>query len=149
MYWLTLILTRKSWSLQMSLNIWLLSFCFNLVKQQQKNKTSEDSLLFTQENVSRWREDMMHMIQNCLLLERHFESKDTIWKIAVFQSAFKQIITIYIIFSRWSCWMCDKFNEQKNWWHSISQSNTSLIDRTQLMCHSEKKTTNCQIMKKC
>ena len=126
----------------------LLSFCFNLVKWQQKNKTSKDLLLFTQENVLRWRENMIHMIWNCLLLERYSESEDTIWKIAVFQSVFKQIITIYIISLRWSCWMCDKLNEQKNWQCSISQLNINLVSRTQLMCYSEEKTTNYQMMKK-
>ena len=144
MYWLTLTLRRKFWLLQMSLNTQLLSFCFNLVKQQQKNKTSEDLLLFTQENILRWREDMMHMIWNCLLLERHFKSEDTIWKIVIFQFTFRQIITIYIISSRQSHWMHNKLNEQKNWQHSISQSNTSSIDRTQSMCHSEEKTTDHQ-----
>ena len=133
----------------MSLNMWLLLFCFNLMKQQQKNKTSEDLLLFTWENVLRWREDTMHMIWNCLLLERHFKNENIIWKITVFQSAFRQIIIIYIIFLKQSCWTCNKFNKQKNWQHSISQLNTSLIDRTQLMHHSEEKITDHQMTKKC
>ena len=148
MYWLILILKRKSWLLQMSLNTQLLSFCFNLMKWQQKNKTSEDSLLFTWENVLRWKKDMMYIIWNCLLLKRYFKNKDIIWKIAVFQSVFKQIITIYIIFLRQSHWICNKLNEQKNWQHSISQLNTSLISRTQLMCCSKEKTINHQTMRK-